>query len=267
MNQEEMLAHYESQIREAQLNNQGNQMAMQQQDMNMQDLSKGIVSEQLDLTEVLEKINHLLRGYVLAKDEQGDLVWNEPTNNDMKILSEYGVNYIMGAVQWYLNKNTLLSNYDDKQIYGKMEDFATTIVDNVFMEYDKMFHYPTLEDCKEEILKRIKTKVDIKKFAAELIGKDVTEKEFEDSVLLEMEGRIEREMETIKEQKIKNKLKRFESLMRFVQDTVHSAYQRAWKGQERTTLRQHIHISENKGFAPVPQQNGGMNPFGMFRRR
>jgi len=173
----------------------------------------------------------------------------------------------MGAVQWYLNKNTLLSNYDDKQIDSKMEDFATTIVDDVFMEYDKMFYYPTLQDCQDEILKRIKSKVDIKKFAAKLIGKEVTSEQLEAEVLSEMEDRIERELETIKEQKIKNKLKRFESLMRFVQDTVHSAYQRAWKGQERTTLRQHIHISENKGFSPMPQTNSSMNPFGMFRRR
>ena len=42
----------------------------------------------------------------------------------MIILTDYGVNYIMGAVQWYLNKNTLLSNYDDDQIRQKMEDLA-----------------------------------------------------------------------------------------------------------------------------------------------
>tara|TARA_R100001530_G_scaffold112567_1_gene79568 strand:- start:2156 stop:2956 length:801 start_codon:yes stop_codon:yes gene_type:complete len=266
MNQQEMLTHYENQVREAQLNSGVNQLAMQQQDMSLQDQSKGMVSEQLDLTEVLERINHLLRGYVLVKDENDEMVWKKPVDNDMIILSEYGVNYIMGAVQWYLNKNTLLSNYDDKQIFGKMEDFSTTIVDDVFMEYDKMFHYPTLEDCKTEILARIKTKVDVRKFAAGLVGKKVTERELEAQILLEMEDRIEKEMETIKEQKIKNKLKRFESIMRFVQDTVHSAYQRAWKGQERTTLRQHIHISENKGFNPMPQQQG-LNPFGMFRRR
>jgi len=62
-------------------------------------------------------------------------------------------------------------------------------------------------------------------------------------------------------------LKRFESIIRMVQDAVHSAYQRAWKGQERTTLRQHTHISETKGGMIMPQQQQGFNPLGILRRK
>jgi len=40
----------------------------------------------------------------------------------------------------------LLSNYDDKQIDAKMEDISNTINDDIFMEYDKMFFEPTLEE-------------------------------------------------------------------------------------------------------------------------
>jgi len=173
----------------------------------------------------------------------------------------------MGAIQWYLNKNTLLSNYDDAQINSKMEDLANTLNDAVFMEYDKMFLYPTIEECKVEIKKRLEHKKDIRRFALEMVGKEVDEKKIEEELLKELEGRLERELTVIREQKIKNKLKRFESVMRFIQDSVHSAYQRAWKGQERTTLRQHIHISETKGGGLQQPQSGGFNPFGVFSRK
>ena len=53
---------------------------------------------------------------------------------------------------------------------------------------------------------------------------------------------------------------------RFVQDSVHSSYNRAWKGQERRTLREHIHITESKGgigsFNQKPQYT--MNPIKLF---
>ena len=257
----------EMQIREAQLKADRNQLNSSQQDIMLQEREKGMVSEQLDVTEILENIHNLLQGNVLQKDERtGELTWFSPEDEDMIILSEHGINYIMGAVQWYLNKNTLLSNYDDEQINAKMEDLGNTINDDIFMEYDKMFLYPSLNSCKTELRKRIKAKVDVRKFALELMGKEANEKEIEDVILKEMEERIIKEMEVIKEQKMKNKLKRFESLIRFIQDTIHSAYQRAWKGQERTTLRQHIHISENKGGGFMPSPQASYNPFNMFKR-
>lgn len=269
MDEERVMEESERRIREAQMQVDSGKINQfqQEQDMLVQEQERGMINEQLDLGELLNKIHCLLKGYVLQRKENGEMDWVAPKNNDMVILSEYGINYIMGAIQWYLNKNTLLSNYDDKQINAKMLDLATTITDNIFMEYDKMFLYPTLEECKKEIKDKIQRKVDMRKFAMELLGKKVDEKEIEKYFLDEMEDRIERELNIIKEQKIKNKLKRFESLIRFIQDTIHSTYQRAWKGQERTTLRQHTHISENRGLAPVIQQQGGFNPFGMFRKR
>ena len=71
----------------------------------------------------------------------------------------------------------------------------------------------------------------------------------------------------VKEQIIKDKLKRFMILLRTVQDAVHSTYLRAWKGQERTTLRQHIHISESRGGSIQPQQPTKMNPLNWMRGR
>lgn len=240
------------------------------QDVMMQDIDRGMISEQLDVSEILNNMYYLLKGWVLVRTPNGMMGWEAPKDNDMVILSDHGVNYILGAVQWYVNKNTLLSNYEDEQILSKMEDFATTITDNVFMDYEHMFSFPTLEDCKKELESRIRKKIDIKIFAAKLAGITRNEEEVKKEILKEMEGRIEREMAIISQQKIKSKLKRFESIIRFVQDTVHSAYNRAWNGQERRTLREHIHITESKGGMNLMnngKQEYTMNPLKMMGGR
>jgi hypothetical protein len=256
----ELIERYEKELQSAQLTSDRASLGQQQQELNYAEDDRNIIKEQLDLGDVLDRMHNLLRGRILKK-VKGVKKWCKPDNNDMVVLSDYGVSYCMWMLQAYLTKNTLLSNYDDQQIAAKMEDFSTTIADDIFMEYDKMFLYPTLEDCKDEIKKRIENKVETKQFANELLGITEDEKVITDKIKKEMEGRIEREMDVIRAQKIKNKLKRFESLLRMIQDTVHSAYQRAWKGQERTTLRQHINISETRGGIAMPQNNHSFNPF------
>jgi len=265
---EKMVEHYEQQIREAQLTADTAKLGQSQQELMMMDplQQSNSINEQLDLGDVLERMHNLLRGYIL-KTTDGVTKWSKPDNNDMVVLSEYGVSYVMQMLQAYLTKNTLLSNYDDKQINAKMEDFSTTLVDDIFMEYDKMFLDPTLEECKDEIKARIQAKVNIRAFALELMDQEVDKDAIEVQILKDMEGRIEREMTIVKEQKRKNKLKRFESIVRMVQDTVHSAYQRAWKGQERTTARSHMSVTENKGGMMMPQQSSGFNPLGILRRK
>ena len=262
-----MLDQMALQLQQAQIGQDSARLNMQQMEMQSQEESKGLVTEQLDLGSVLDHMYNLLSGHTLKRSASGNLEWTAPENNDLVVLSEYGIGYIMQMLQAYLTKNTLLSNYDDTQIAAKMEDFSTTLADDIFMEYDKMFLEPTLEECKTEIKRRIAAKGEVRAFALELMNQPANKAEIEKEILKEMEGRILRELEVIKEQKRKNKLKRFESIIRMVQDAVHSAYQRAWKGQERTTLRQHIHVSENKGGMMHVPERSSMNPFGMFRKR
>ena len=266
---DDSMEQYEKQIREAQIGVDSANLGRQQQEMMMQEQinQSNSINEQLDTSKTLERMHNLLKGYVLKDMGNGTVNWVKPDNNELVVLSEYGVNYIMQMLSAYLCENTLLSNYDDKQIDAKMEDISNTINDDIFMEYDKMFFEPTLEDCKDEIKKRIQAKVSMRKFALELMDKEADEDKIEVELLKEMEGRIERELVTIKDQKRKSKLKRFESLTRMVQDTIHSAYQRAWKGQERSSARSHMSISETKGGMMMPQQKSGFNPLGILGRR
>ena len=222
-----------------------------QQEVMLASQDKSMIREQLDLGEELERIDYLLRGYALEKDsETGEVSWVKPTNDDMIILSDYGVHLIRNTIAWYINKNTLLSNYDNDTILTKMEDFACDLNDTVFMEYEKVFQYPSLDDCKKILDARIENKKRLRIYALEVLGKkvsDIDKEDIEENILKQLEPIIDKELDKIKQQIIKSKLKRFMLIIREIQDAVHSTYNRAFMGQERKTLREHIHISETKG--------------------
>jgi len=221
-----------------------------QQDMMAMELAErqtSMIKEQLSLSEELETIRNLLDGKVLGKNKQNVIDWIEPPDLKMKILTDHGVHLIMNTILFYLNKNTLLSNYDEETINKKMEDFSTALADVIFMEYELVFKHPTFSECKNVLLERIQRKAELRQFAYGLIGKKVDIEDLRMEFIEEIETKIEKEFEKIKEQLMKNKLKRFEIIIREVQDAVHSTYLRAWNGQERRTLRQHIHVTENLG--------------------
>ncbi len=231
----------------------------------LQQQTTNLVKEQLSLSEELETIENLLRGKIQQTDD-GITKWVDPPNKDMIILTEHGVHLIINTIQFYMNKNTLLSNYDEDTINHKMEDFATDLADTVFMEYEKVFKYPSFEDCKDKLNERIERKVELREYAYNLIGKKVDKKEIKQEFIHEIESNIEKEIDKIREQVIKNKLKRFGLIIREVQDAVHSTYLRAWNGQERRTLRQHIHVSESTGYNTPTQNNSKINPVNWFKR-
>jgi len=231
------------------------QQAMMQDEQNV-----GMVKEQLSLSEELNMIENLLRGNILKANAQGILEWTPPKDKDMIILSEHGVHLIMNTISFYLNKNTLLSNYDEETILTKMEDFGIDLSDTIFMEYERAFEYPTFEDCKKVFEERMNKKTELRAFALDLVGKKVNKEEIKKEFIAEIEDVIGKELEKIKEQIIKNKLKRFSIIIREVQDAIHSTYLRAYKGMERSSLRKHMHITETKGGMMPTQQPSKLNP-------
>jgi len=265
---EDQMKEYDDALKQAELTAREQRVNQMQQDLVNTNQERGMITEQLSLGEELTRIDYLLRGYTIKVNENtGESIWTKPDDNSMVILSEYGVHLVRNTIAWYLNKNTLLSNYTEETILQKMEDFSSSLNDDIFMEYDKVFQFPTFEDCKKILEGRIQHKINIKKFANELVGKEETDKSIKDKFMKEIEGRVEVEFQKIREQLMKNKLKRFELLMRCIQDAVHSTYNRAWKGQERTTLRQHIHISETNGGKTMMQDGRGANPLSWFGKR
>ena len=266
--QEDFIADQQAQIDLLKTQSTTSQTRQTEQAIMVQEQERSMIKDQIDLTQELEIIEHLLKGEVLKKDAQGNVDWTEPEDKDMIILSQYGIHLIMNTITFYINKNTLMSNYDEETINSKMEDFTEDLADTIFMEYEKVFQYPSFDECKMVLQKRIERRKDLKKFTNEILGKEIIPDEVITKELYkEIENKIDKEIEKIKEQLIKNKLKRFLILIRTVQDAVHSTYLRAYQGQERRSLRQHMHITETIGTSSVPKSNSGFNPFAWGRNK
>jgi len=99
---------------------------------------QNLIQYQLDLREELERIDHLLRGHQLKYDEEGNLKWVEPTDDSMKPFNDKGVQIIMNVISFYLNRNTILSNYSEDMINWKMKDLGDELADLIFMKYEEM---------------------------------------------------------------------------------------------------------------------------------
>ena len=57
---------------------------------------------------------------------------------NLKPFNEFGVQMIMNIMSFYLNRNTILSNYDEKTIEWKILDFGNEIADLIFNRYEDM---------------------------------------------------------------------------------------------------------------------------------
>lgn len=252
------------QLGNAQLNTA--QIQNQQYASSMNDENSSTIKHQLDLSEELEKLDNLLRGKI-QKRINGDMMWMDAPNNDNILLSEAGINLVLNTIQWYLNKNTLLSNYDVDTINSKMKDFGDALADALFMNYQKYFLYPTAEECNQKLIQRLllkqKDQIDTYELRGQIVDEKQKKKIWKDLVQ-EIDPTTERKK--IREQIIKDKLKMYDLMMRVIQDTVHSTYNRAFAGQERKTLRQHIHVTENMS-PNINQKQNSRGMFGSYKER
>lgn len=260
---EELEKRYANEINASKLDAARASMALHQQAFDDRVEEKSMVREQLDLSEEIARIDYLIKGWSLEPGEDGKLEWTKPTDKEMIIFTDYGIHLIRNTVCWYLNKNLLLSNFDEETIRKKMWDFTNDLIDTIFMEYDRVFISPSTDECIEVLKKRIERKAAISSYALEIAGQKFTKEELINEKFEEIEDRIEEELEKIRLTIIKSKLKRYVLIVRVIQDAIHATFMRAWKGQERATLRQHTHISESRGMPLMPQQQrGGIWPWG-----
>lgn len=182
--------------------------------------NQNIVEYQLDIKEELDRIFHLLSGHVLIRTEEGAEIWVEPEDDRLKVFSDYGVNQLMNIIQFYVNKDTLLSNYDNETILWKVRDFGIELSDLIFNKYEYFFYYPT----PEELYKRHKEN-------ARILGLDFTD----DELYYKCVEWSNEELQT--------KVRHYTMICLMLIDTVHSTYLRALNGEERESLRKQMHIS------------------------
>ena len=102
------------------------------------EIDENLIKWQLDLREELERIDHMLRGHQLKFDDKGNLVYTDPTDSDLIPFNEHGVQMLLNVISFYLNRNTILSNYDEETINWKVYDIGNEITDLIFMKYEQM---------------------------------------------------------------------------------------------------------------------------------
>jgi len=96
-----------------------------------------IVRWQLELNDILERAEHILRGDV-PKFEDGNIVWKENPAPESNPLNEKGVQEIMKILALYVNRNKILSDYTNKEINFKVFDFGRAINNLIFMRDEEL---------------------------------------------------------------------------------------------------------------------------------
>lgn len=103
-----------------------------------------LIRFQLELDNILEKIEHLLRGDIVAEDSEGNVFYTSPkdlkgnTNTELQVLNEYGIQLVMNIISFYLNRNTILSNYSEERINEILGDLGDELADLIYCNYEKM---------------------------------------------------------------------------------------------------------------------------------
>ncbi len=105
---------------------------------NIQGQENNLIVWQLELDNILERIEHLLRGDIIREDGQGGYTYVVPEDKTLIVLNDYGVGLIMNFISFYLNRNTILSNYKQERIYEILHDLGYELSDLIYINYEKM---------------------------------------------------------------------------------------------------------------------------------
>lgn len=97
-----------------------------------------MITEQLDVTDILERAEHIVKGHDLVMGADGSLTWQTPKDPNRLILNEYGAQLVMKILVSYINKNTLMGNYREDQINQKMLELGNKLRNLVYTKYETM---------------------------------------------------------------------------------------------------------------------------------
>lgn len=219
---------------------------------------KSIADAQLEVEVTLEKLYHMLKQDVWRDVDQGRMDWVAIKDDKKRVLTDEGVDRIMQVMACYINKESLLSNFSEAQINQIMLEFRLALNGLHFQKYEIFFRIPTFAECKAILLQRFEEQKDIKKFAMEVSGLTPDEEQIKNDIVKENEGRIEKELANIQHTKTKENLMEWEMTFTQLSQLVRATLNRAWKGEERGSLRRHTNISEVLGRTTPIQKEGGM---------
>ena len=91
-----------------------------------------IVRWQLELNDILERAEHILRGDI-PTFKDGHIIWDKNPNPELNTLNECGVQEIMKILSMYVNRNKVLADYSNEEINIKVYDFGRALNNLIFM--------------------------------------------------------------------------------------------------------------------------------------
>ena len=109
------------------------------------------IQYQIDTGEMLGKIEHFLRGEYIVTDQEGNEYWSKPTikvkvgkkymdipDTKLILLNDYGVNAILSIIGNYIDKNTILSFYDEMRVNEILADLGDELANFIYCNYEMM---------------------------------------------------------------------------------------------------------------------------------
>lgn len=97
-----------------------------------------LIQFQLNPNEILDQIQHFLKGDKLEQDDDGNVMYIEQDDENLVLLNEYGLNWFMQTLQQYVNKNTMLSFYDEIRINEILGDLGDVLNNFILHNYEKI---------------------------------------------------------------------------------------------------------------------------------
>lgn len=94
--------------------------------------NEDLVKWQLELNDILERAEHILRGDI-PEFREGHVLWKKNPNMEDNSINERGVHEILKVLAMYVNRNTILSDYTNEEINIKVYDAGREINNLVFM--------------------------------------------------------------------------------------------------------------------------------------
>ncbi len=96
-----------------------------------------IARYQLELNDLLEQTEHILKGDVLIL-ENGKKAWKDNPHPENNPLNDEGIRKIMLELQNYINRHIVLGDYDENDINVIMRNYGKKLNNLIFMKYEEM---------------------------------------------------------------------------------------------------------------------------------
>lgn len=227
---------------------------------------ENLIRWQLDFKEDLDRIYHLLKGTQIKEDDKGNMVYLEPEDEALKPFSEFGTQLIMNIMSFYLNRNLILSNYDEETINSRVHDFGIELIDLIFNRYEEMMMTTSFTKEFKKIYGIFPEELEDGRLAV----KTKVNGEIQYQLLsVDMIHRVNSKLQ----EHLLGKMKLYPMIVLEIVDNVNSAYNRALHGEEKKSLREARTVTQNEPLMkqqniPMisqPKNKSMLNPFSWFR--